>query len=42
MKAKNLTVVAPLVGDAFGQKMADQEKLADTLFPLFKAGGYAE
>ncbi|MBL1419085.1 MAG: tripartite tricarboxylate transporter substrate binding protein [Alphaproteobacteria bacterium] len=42
MRAKNLTVVDALVGDAFGQKMADQEKLADTLFPLFKAGGYAE
>ncbi len=40
MRSKNMTTVAPRVGEEFGALMEAQEKLSDSLIPLFKAGGF--
>ena len=40
MRAKNMTTVAPKVGEAFEALMQDQETLSTSLVPLFEAGGF--
>lgn len=39
-RERNITIVEPAVGEAFGQAMQDLQQTADDLMPLFVEGGF--